>query len=181
MTREELGRSLMNACLVRGTFRLRSGAVASEYFDKYRFESDPELLKLTAERLAELVPPETQALAGLELGGVPIATALSQQTGIPVLFVRKLAKEYGTCRLVEGGEVRDKRIVVIEDVVTSGGQLLQSSIQLRDLGATITGVLCVVDREAGGKESLSAAGFNFRSLYTFSELQRLASARHADG
>jgi orotate phosphoribosyltransferase len=174
MTREELGRALMQACLIRGEFQLRSGVLAKEYFDKYRFESDPELLRATARDLAGLVPREAEALAGLELGGVPIATAVSQLTGLPALFVRKRAKEYGTRRLVEGGEVRGKRIVVIEDVVTSGGQLLQSSIQLRDLGAIIVSVICVVDREAGGRESLAAAGFELKSLYTFAELQRLA-------
>src|SRR5262245_36131559 len=88
MTREELGISLMKACLIRGEFQLRSGAMATEYFDKYRFESAPDLLKATAKRLAKLLPSDTDALAGLELGGVPIATVLSQQTGIPVFFVR---------------------------------------------------------------------------------------------
>jgi orotate phosphoribosyltransferase len=175
MTREELGTSLIRTCLIRGEFQLRSGAVSNEYFDKYRFESAPDLLKAIAKRLSGLLPSGIQALAGLELGGIPIATALSQQTGIPVLFVRKSAKEYGTCRLVEGGEVGGKRVVVIEDVVTSGGQLLQSSVQLRSLGAEIAAAICVVDREAGGKESLEGAGFDFRSLYTFSELRRFAS------
>jgi orotate phosphoribosyltransferase len=159
----------MKSCVVRGEFRLRSGAVSSEYFDKYRFESDPELLGAVAKELVRLLPPDTQAVAGLELGGVP-ATAISQQSGIPALFVRKVAKEYGTCRLVEGGEVRGKTIAVIEDVVTSGGQLLRSAVQLRELGALITAVLCVVDRESGGKEALTGAGFEFRALYTFNEL-----------
>ena len=176
MTREELGFALMKSCVIRGEFRLRSGAVSSEYFDKYRFESDPELLGAVAKELVRLLPPDTQAVAGLELGGVPIATAISQRSGIPALFVRKVAKEYGTCRLVEGGDVRGKSIAVIEDVVTSGGQLLRSAIQLRELGALITAVLCVVDREAGGRESLTGAGFEFRPLYTFNELHRLVSA-----
>ena len=177
MTREDLGRLLMQACLIRGNFRLRSGAVANEYFDKYRFESDPTLLEATATELRKLLPRDTQALAGLELGGVPLATVLSQLTRIPVLFVRKNAKMYGTCRLVEGGELNGKSVVVVEDVVTSGGQLLQSSIHLRSLGAKVTEVVCVVDRETGGKESLAAEGFELRSLYTFSELKNLASVQ----
>src|SRR5262245_31231324 len=116
----------MKTCLIQGEFRLRSGIVVNEYFDKYRFESDPELLNATARELVHLLPPDTQVLAGIELGGIPIATAVSQLTGIPVLFVRKAAKDYGTRRLVEGGDVRGRRVAVIEDVVTSGGQLLQS-------------------------------------------------------
>jgi orotate phosphoribosyltransferase len=175
MTREELGSSLIRTCLVKGEFRLRSGMIAREYFDKYRFESDPRLLSATAGELVQLLPGDTQALAGIELGGVPIATAASQLSGIPALFIRKEAKEYGTGRLVEGGDVKGRRLVVVEDVVTSGGQLLQSAVQLRDLGANILSVICVVDRERGGREALSNAGFVFRSLFTFSELQEMQS------
>jgi orotate phosphoribosyltransferase len=169
--KEQLGRKLMRTCLVKGEFRLRSGIVANEYFDKYQFEADPDLLHATALELSTLIPDNTQALAGLELGGVPLVTALSQITRIPALFVRKAAKEYGTRRLVEGGEVNGKRIVVVEDVVTSGGQVVQSSKQLRELGAVIDCVVCVIDREAGGKESLESEGFYFRSLFKFSDLQ----------
>ena len=177
MTREELGRSLIKTCLIKGEFRLRSGMIAREYFDKYRFESDPRLLSATAQELVRLLPGDTQALAGIELGGVPIATAASQLSGIPALFVRKAAKEYGTGRLVEGGDVKGRRLVVVEDVVTSGGQLLQSAVQLRDLGALILSVICVVDREVGGREALSKAGFEFRSLFTFSELQEMQDSK----
>ena len=78
-----------------GTFKLRSGQVSNQYFDKYLFESNPALLEI-AKQLKELIPPETEVLAGLEMGGIPVATALSLQTGIPVVFVRKEAKKYGT-------------------------------------------------------------------------------------
>ena len=97
-----------------------------EYFDKYLFEGDPALLREVAERLAPLVPDSFDALAGVELGGVPIATVLSQVTGIPALFVRKQAKEYGTRRLGEAGEVAGKRLLVVEDVVTSAGRTVPS-------------------------------------------------------
>ena len=113
MTREELGRSLVRTCLIEGEFRLRSGMIANEYFDKYRFESDPHLLSATARAIVRLLPGDTQALAGIELGGVPIATAASQLSGIPALFVRKVAKEYGTGRLVEGGDVRGRRLFIV--------------------------------------------------------------------
>src|SRR5438874_31274 len=100
-----------------GRFLLRSGATSEEYFDKYLFESDPVLLRAIAEAMAPLVPPSTDALAGLELGGVPLATALSRETGLATRFVRKEAKAYGTCRLAEGGDVDGARLVVVEDVI----------------------------------------------------------------
>ncbi len=102
MEKYELARQMDAASRIHGQFRLRSGTVSGEYFDKYRFESEPELLAAIADGLAELIPPGIDALAGLELGGVPIATALSLRTGLPVVFVRKQPKSYGTCRLAEG-------------------------------------------------------------------------------
>ena len=129
---------------------LRSGVVSNEYFDKYRFEADPALLRDIAAALVPLVPAGTEALAGLELGGVPIATMLSQLTGIPAYFVRKEAKTYGTCQLAEGGELDGRRLTVVEDVVTSGGQVITSCGDLRDRGAIVEHALCVIDRESGG-------------------------------
>lgn len=143
---------------------------ASEYFDKYRFESDPSLLSAIAEHLAPLIPPETEALAGLELGGVPIATALALHTGLRTVFVRKRAKEYGTCQLAEGMEVAGLRLLIVEDVVTSGGQVVASSEDLRKLGAVVSHAVCVIDRQAGGGSALGAAGIELRSLFTKSDL-----------
>jgi orotate phosphoribosyltransferase len=154
-----------------GEFRLRSGAVSSEYFDKYLFESDPPLLREIAQGLAELLPEDVQALAGLELGGVPLATVVSQITDISTLFVRKLAKPYGTCRLAEGGEIAGRRIVLVEDVISTGGQAIESASALRDAGAEIVAVLCVIDRQSGGRENLAAEGLALRALFTMGELQ----------
>ncbi|MBK5221632.1 MAG: orotate phosphoribosyltransferase [Acidimicrobiia bacterium] len=119
---------------ISGRFTLRSGAVATEYFDKYRFESDPGLLSRVAAALGPLVPAGTELLAGLELGGVPIATALSLHTGIPAVFVRKEAKRYGTERLAEGADIDGRQLLVVEDVVTSGGQIAMSVGDLRERG-----------------------------------------------
>lgn len=156
-----------------GEFVLRSGAIAGEYFDKYRFEREPRLLRSIAEALAPLVPPESDGLAGLELGGVPIATLLSQITGLPLFSVRKKAKEYGTRQLAEGGDVRGVRLVVVEDVVTSGGQVVISSGELRDLGASVETAICVINREAGGVQALAEAGIELRALFKMSELNSL--------
>jgi orotate phosphoribosyltransferase len=101
---------------LEGEFRLRSGQISNEYFDKYLFESDPKLLHDIAQALIALLPDDVDALAALELGGVPLASVASQICGLPTLFVRKQAKGYGTMRLAEGGEVADQRLVIVEDV-----------------------------------------------------------------
>lgn len=168
--RTELASSIFNASQLTGDFVLRSGVRSSEYFDKYRFESDPELLAAVVAALAPLVPPGTEALAGLELGGVPLATALSAATGLPALFVRKEAKTYGTCRLAEGGELEGRRLLVVEDVVTSGGQVVKSCADLRQLGASVAAALCVIDRQSGGREALADIGVELRALFTMEEL-----------
>ena len=168
--RDELAREIYRTAHLTGEFTLRSGAVSTEYFDKYLFESNPQLIRTIAEAMAPLVPDGAEALAGLELGGVPLATMLSQVTGLPALFVRKEAKAYGTCRLAEGGELEGRRLTVVEDVVTSGGQVVTSCGDLREHGAVVETALCVIDRESGGPEALAEIGVELRPLYTMSEL-----------
>jgi orotate phosphoribosyltransferase len=172
MDRDTLARTIYERTHLTGEFRLRSGAVSNEYFDKYLFESDPPLLRAIGEALVPLLPPGTDALAGLELGGVPLATMLSQLTGLPALFVRKEAKTYGTCRLAEGGELDGRRLTVVEDVVTSGGQVVSSCGDLRERGALVEHAVCVIDREAGGAKNLAEVDVELRALFTMSELER---------
>jgi orotate phosphoribosyltransferase len=173
---ETLAQRIYDRSHLTGSFKLRSGAVSSEYFDKYLFEADPALLREIAGEMVAQLPQGVQALAGLELGGVPLATAASQLCGLPTLFVRKQAKDYGTCRLAEGGELQGRRLAVFEDVITSGGQVIASCGALRELGAEIVCVLCVIDREAGGAQSLAAEGLPLRSLFTMSQLKSAARA-----
>ena len=168
--RDALARSIFERTHLTGEFVLRSGVVSNEYFDKYRFESDPALLREIAEALAPLVPSDVDGLAGLELGGVPIATMLSQVTGLPAFFVRKEAKTYGTCQLAEGGDFAGLRLLVVEDVVTSGGQVITSCGDLRDRGAIIEDAVCVIDRQSGGPAGLAAIGVELHALYTMAEL-----------
>jgi len=167
-----LAQKVFQAAHLTGTFRLRSGATSSEYFDKYRFEGDPVLLREIATALAQRLPGNFDALAGLEMGGIPIATMLSQVTGKPALFIRKKAKDYGTCRFAEGGEVKGRRLLLVEDVVTSGGQIIESARALRIEGAVISDVVCVIDREAGGVAALAKEGLALTSLFTMSDLKR---------
>ncbi|MFI0422910.1 orotate phosphoribosyltransferase [Spongiactinospora sp. 9N601] len=168
----DLARRVRECSRLNGRFVLRSGRVADEYFDKYRFEADPILLDELAEAMAPLVPAGTQVLAGLEMGGIAVVTALGRHTGLPCAFVRKTAKPYGTARLAEGAEINDRQVLVIEDVVTSGGQVAISTGQLRELGARIDHALCVIDRQEGGPESLAAHGIHLHALLTRTDLDQ---------
>jgi orotate phosphoribosyltransferase len=167
--RMSLARDLVLCCRLSGSFKLRSGQTSSVYFDKYQFETSPSLLKRVVQQMVPLIPQGTEVLAGLELGGVPIATALSLETGIPAAFIRKSAKQYGTCRLVEGVAVEGKRICVVEDVITTGGQVLISANELRNQGALVTSLLCVIWR-AAGQPSLPEIE-TCRALFTAAELE----------
>jgi orotate phosphoribosyltransferase len=169
--RSDLAARVYDTAHLTGTFTLRSGATSNEYFDKYRFEADPVLLRDLAEAIAPLVPDDVDALAGLELGGVPLATMLSQVTGLPARFVRKQAKTYGTCQLAEGGELAGARLCIVEDVVTSGGAVLDAARELRARDAKLGVVVCVIDRESGGVDQLAADGLELRALFTMSELR----------
>jgi orotate phosphoribosyltransferase len=153
-----------------GNFVLRSGARSGTYFDKYRFEADPTLLLDIATEMARLVPPGTEVLAGLEMGGIPVVTVLSQVTGLPAAFMRKQPKTYGTCQYAEGSPLRDRSFVLIEDVVSSGGAIIDMLHMLKGDGLFPTAAICVIDRESGGKEALSAVNLPLRSLFTYSEI-----------
>lgn len=170
MPSDSLAHRVNSIARLTGTFTLRSGQIATEYFDKYRFEADPSLLADIAAAMVPLLPGDTEVLAGLELGGVPIATALSLRTGIPAAFVRKEAKKYGTARLAEGADIDGKRVTVIEDVITTGGQVVISTNDLRALGAIVDHVVCVIDRSADHGAALAAEGLKMVALLTRADL-----------
>lgn len=121
--------------------------------------------------MVALIPPRTEVLAGLEMGGIPVVTALGQRTGLPCSFVRKEAKSYGTARLAEGAEIAGRQVLIIEDVVTSAGQIVTSAGQLRALGASVAHALCVIDRQEGGSAALAADQIRLHSLLTREELE----------
>lgn len=174
--RDALAKRIYDTAHITGEFLLRSGVTSNEYFDKYLFEADPDLLKHIAISLVDLVPKGIDALAGLEMGGIPIATILSQLTGLPMLSVRKKAKEYGTCKIAEGGQVRGRKLLIVEDVVTSGGAILDAAKALREEGAELAQVVCVIDRESGGPANLAKVQLELKALFTMSELKRAGSA-----
>ncbi|MCL2040061.1 MAG: orotate phosphoribosyltransferase [Bacteroidetes bacterium] len=178
MTKQELAKEIYNASYIEGEFKLRSGIVSNQYFDKYQFESDPILLKEITKYFASMLNKNHNEknigydfLAGLEVGGIPIATALGINMNIPMVFVRKNAKEYGTAKLVEGPDIKNKKLLIVEDVVTSGGQIIKSVQYLRNEGALITHAICVIDREQGGKEALKEIDIELLPLFTMDELK----------
>ena len=173
MDKRDLAKQIRAASYLTGEFKLRSGQTSSFYWDKYRFESNPIILEAIVDELQKLLPPSFDRLAGLELGGVPLATGLSFKTGKPCLYVRKEAKTYGTCNLVEGGFQTGDTALVLEDVVTTAGQIRTSVSQMRELGLKIEQAFCVIDRESGGRENLGEIGCSLASVFTLTELERL--------
>lgn len=170
MTDENLARDIAAAATLTGTFLLRSGQTSFTYFDKYRFESDPELLKRVAEKMIPLLPADAEVLAGLELGGVPIATAISLATGMPAAFVRKKAKDYGTCLAVEGSDVASKRVVLIEDVITTGGAVVEAVKLVEAAGGDVAGIVCAIWRGDGAPGIASLPDLTVAAAMTKDEL-----------
>ena len=171
MKNMELAKSIFDASYITGEFLLRSGKISNEYFDKYRFESNPKLLDKITDEMLKLIPKDTEILGALEMGGIPIASLLSLKSGLPVCFIRKKAKEYGTKNIAEGLDFKAKKMLLVEDVVTSGGQIILSANELRASGAIIENAVCVIDRESGGVEALKNENINLYSLFTMSELK----------
>ena len=176
MAAADLAARVYRSAHLEGEFLLRSGVTSNEYFDKYRFEADPVLLKDIATEMVPLLPADVQLLGGLELGGIPLATMVSQLTGTPARFIRKEAKTYGTLKIAEGGDLDGFRICLIEDVVTSGGAVIDATHALRAEGATVETVVCVIDRQSGGREKLAALGLEMRAVFTKADLEAAAAA-----
>jgi orotate phosphoribosyltransferase len=167
----ELGRDLVAASYLKGDFVLRSGKRSNRYFDKFLFETDPALLRRLGRQLAALVPPETQRLAAPELGAVLLGGAVSMETGLPLLLVRKEPKGYGTSKQIEGILEPGERITVIEDVVTTGGDSLRSAQVLRDAGVEVIHLVVVLDRGEGGEENIGRAGIPYSPLFRITDLE----------
>jgi orotate phosphoribosyltransferase len=173
VTREGLAERLRERALLRGDFVLRSGRRSSVYLDKYRFETDPELLEPLAEALAETGREALEGvdrLAGPELGAVPLVTALGLRTGLPFLLVRSAAKEYGTGRRLEGVCAPGERVLLVEDVITTGGAAVRAVEALRAEDLEVERAICVLDREEGGAEALHTQGVRLTALFGRADL-----------
>lgn len=174
--RSALAARIASASLLRGSFTLRSGRTSSYYLDKYRFSTVPTLLDelgvLFAARI-EAIASESgpiDRLAGAELGGIPLVTVASLKTGLPCVFVRNSKKGYGTAQQLEGELNKGDRVVLIEDVATTGGQAIEAAGVLRDAGADVVRLICTIDRMEGARENCAAAGVAFEALFTVRDL-----------
>lgn len=172
MKKEMLAKRIYEKSHLVGSFKLRSGLVSNEYFDKYLFESNPEILSELAFMMKDLVPSDSELLAGLEMGGIPIATAISLSSGRECIFVRKQEKAYGTCKLAEGREFAGKKVCIVEDVVTTGGQIIKSVRELRERGAIIDTVICAILRNDEAIDILKKEGLQLRYAFSMEELKR---------
>jgi len=173
VTHDELGALLVDRALLEGDFVLRSGRRSSWYLDKYRFETEPEVLRALGERLAEVAgeyEPEAVRLAGPALGAVALAASAAMASGVPFIIVRGETKEYGTAKRIEGPFEPGELVCLLEDVVTSGGALAEAVSALRSEGLVVRNAVCVVDREEGGSDALARLGVRLRALFRASEL-----------
>lgn len=168
--RAELGRDIMAAAYLRGDFVLSSGAQSNYYFDKYLFVTRPTVLRRLARLLGARVSPNADRLAGPELGAVALAAVTSLETGLPFVLVRKSPRRPGTATEIEGELHVGERVVILEDIVSTGEEALCTVTKLRSAGAEVIGVLAVVDREHGGSDAITAAGISFEALFRLHEL-----------
>ncbi len=170
MERDELIRRIKQTAYLEGEFTLRSGRKSNYYLDKYRFETQPDILAALGREFAKYVQPSTTLIAGAELGGVALAAATSLACGLPFVIVRNAKKDYGTSNLFEGILTDGDCVVLVEDIATTGGQVLEAARALQDAGAMLERIVAVIDRQEGARENITAAGFKFDSLLTTSDL-----------
>ncbi len=161
---------IRESAVLHGDFTLRSGRRSRYYIDKYLFETEPDILAALADRFARHVDGSIDRLAGAELGGIPLVSATALATGKPMVLIRNQKKGYGTAKRIEGRLEPGDRVLILEDVATSGGQSLEAAQTLADAGATVAGVVVVIDRLEGAREAVEDAGFPFTSLFTTADL-----------
>jgi orotate phosphoribosyltransferase len=172
MTKEELGALIKKVALLTGDFTLRSGRKSKYYFDKYLFETKPEVLGPLTKELAGMLPPldSFNRLAGPELGAVALTTALSLEVKKPFIIVRKGEKGYGTSKMIEGEAFKGDKIVMIEDILTTAGAAIAAASELKRSGIEVVMIIGVLDREEGARENIEAAGFRLKTVFTKSML-----------
>lgn len=172
MTDSELIQRIKDSALLHGDFTLRSGRKSKYYLDKYLFQTQPDILAALAERFTAKIKKlgDTDRLAGAELGGIPIVSATSIAANLPTVLIRNQKKNYGTAKQVEGKLEKGDRVVILEDIATTGGQVLEAAKSLTDMGATITAIIAVIDRQEGARENIEGAGYAFDSLLTKADL-----------
>jgi orotate phosphoribosyltransferase len=170
VTRNELIRRIKETAYLEGDFILRSGKKSKYYLDKYLFETKPEILKALGEEFAKYVTPDVTLIAGAELGGVALAAATAMATGKNWVIIRNSKKGYGTGKLVEGVLKAGDVVLLVEDIATTGGQVLEAAKIITDAGAKVKKIVAVIDRKQGAGENITQAGYKFESIITKDDL-----------
>ena len=170
MTKEELIRRVKEESYLKGDFLLRSGKRSKYYMDKYLFETCPDILKALGEEFAKHMTDDVTLIAGAELGGVALAAATAIETGKKWIIVRNSKKDYGTSKMVEGTIKEGDVVLLVEDIATTGGQVLEAAKIIEDAGASVKKIVCVIDRKQGAEENITGAGQVFESIMTKEDL-----------
>jgi orotate phosphoribosyltransferase len=170
MTKKELIKRIKEKAYLEGDFVLRSGKKSKYYLDKYLFETCPDILKALGKEFAGYITNDVTLIAGAELGGVALAAATAMETGKNWIIVRNSKKGYGTGRLIEGVLKEGDVVLLVEDIATTGGQVLEAAKVITEAGAVVKKIVCVIDRKQGAGENISAAGYKFESILTRDDL-----------
>jgi orotate phosphoribosyltransferase len=170
VTREELIKRIKETAYLEGDFILRSGKRSKYYLDKYLFETCPDILKALGAEFAKYVTSDVTLIAGAELGGVALAAATAMQTNKNWIIVRNSKKGYGTGKLIEGVLKKGDVVLLVEDIATTGGQVLEAARVITEAGATVKKIVCVIDRKQGAGENITNAGYKFESILTKNDL-----------
>lgn len=170
MNKQRLAERIADVALLKGEFTLRSGRKSHYYLDKYLFSTQPDVLVELGRMFAERVEAGVTKLAGAELGGIPLVTAASLASGLPCVFIRNQKKDYGTAKQLEGKLGEGDAVMLVEDVCTTGGQILEAAKVIEATGAKIVKIVGTIDRQEGARENIEAAGYAFEALFTKTDL-----------
>ncbi len=169
-SKDPIAQRIADVALLKGEFMLRSGRTSNYYLDKYLFSTQPDILGELGKLFAERIPADATKLAGAELGGIPLVSAASMASGVPCIFIRNQKKDYGTAKRLEGRLEPGDRVVLVEDVCTTGGQVLEAAKVIEAEGATVLKIIGTIDRQEGARENIEGAGYVFEALFTKQDL-----------
>jgi len=170
VNRSELIKRIKETAYLEGDFVLRSGKRSKYYLDKYLFETCPDILRQLGVEFAKYVTDDVSLIAGSELGGVALAAATAMEAGKNWVIIRNSRKGYGTGKMVEGVLKEGDVVLLVEDIATTGGQVLEAAKIITEAGATVKKIICVIDRKQGAEENITAAGYKFESILTKDDL-----------
>ena len=170
MTREELIKRIKETAYLEGDFVLRSGKRSKYYLDKYLFETCPDILQALGSEFAKHITDDVTLIAGAELGGVALAAATAMEAGKNWVIIRNSKKGYGTSKMVEGVLKAGDVVLLVEDIATTGGQVVEAAKIITEAGAMVKEIVCVIDRKQGAEENITEAGYKFDSILTKDDL-----------